>query len=234
MNSSKGNKFSDAELQALNRWTDLQDFSAPRSEPVDVKEATETLTVDQIEAIQKQAYAEAYAQGRQQGMEEGREIGLEEGRRQGYEESLHLLQKQAAELNVLLEALSEPFRTLDAAVEEELVKLACAIAGQLVRRELKTEPGEVVAVVREAVKALPLASQKITVNLHPEDAALVRTALSLDESMPPWCLREDPLLSRGGCTVETEVSSVDASVETRLAAVIATVLGGERRQDTQR
>ncbi|WP_256360375.1 FliH/SctL family protein [Methylomonas koyamae] len=134
----------------------------------------------------------------------------------------------------LLDALSEPFKKLDDAVEQELVKLAIAIASQLIRRELKSEPGEIVAVVREAIKVLPLAAQKVTVNLHPEDAALVRSALKLDESMPPWRLQEDPLLSRGGCIVETEVSRVDASVESRLAAVIANVLGGDRREDVEK
>ena len=234
MSSSKSNKFSEAELQSLDRWTGLQDFNAPRSEPVELEEVTETLTAEQIEEIQKQAYAEAFEQGKQQGYEEGKTEGLETGRKQGYEESLHLLQKQAAELTSLLEALSEPFKKLDEAVEQELVKLTIAIASQLIRRELRMEPGEIVGVVREAINALPLASQKVTVNLHPDDAALVRTALKLDDNMPPWRLQENPLLSRGGCTVETEVSSIDASVESRLAAVIATVLGGERREDLGR
>lgn len=238
MSSSKGNKFSEAELQSLDRWTALEDFSAPRSEHVELGEAMEMLTAEQIEEIQKQAYAEAFEQGKQQGYDEGltqgHAEGFEAGRKQGYEESLHLLQKQAAELTSLLEALSEPFKKLDDAIEQELVKLTIAIASQLIRRELKLEPGEIVGVVREAINALPLASQKVTVNLHPDDAALVRTALKLDENMPPWRLQENPLLSRGGCTVETEVSSIDASVESRLAAVVATVLGGERREDSGR
>jgi len=231
MSSSKSNKFSESELQALDRWTNLQDFSNPRSEAVELEEVTEVLTAEQIEEIQKQAYAEAFEQGKQQGYADGQKEGFEAGRKQGYEESLHLLQKQAAELTTLLEALSEPFKQLDESVEQELVKLTIAIASQLIRRELKLEPGEIVGVVREAINALPLASQKVTVNLHPEDAALVRTALKLDENMPPWRLQENPLLSRGGCTVETEVSRIDASVESRVAAVIATVLGGERRED---
>lgn len=234
MNSSKGNKFSEAELQALDRWTNLQNFSAARSEAVELEEVTEVLTAEQIEAIQKQAYAEAFEQGKQQGYAEGKKEGFEAGHKQGYEENQHLLQKQAAELNSLLEALSEPFKNLDEAIEQELVKLTIAIASQLIRRELRLEPGEIVGVVREAINALPLASQKVTVNLHPDDAALVRSALKLDESMPPWRLQENPLLSRGGCTVETEVSRIDASVESRLAAVVATVLGGERREDVGR
>jgi len=67
--------------------------------------------------------------------------------------------------------------------------------------------------------------------LHPEDAGLVRSALSLDEMSPPWKIVEDPLITRGGCKVDTEVSHIDATVENRLTAVIATLFGGEREHD---
>jgi flagellar assembly protein FliH len=77
---------------------------------------------------------------------------------------------------------------------------------------------------------LPLASQKISLKLHPEDAELVRSALVL-EMTPSWSLVEDPLITRGGCKVDTEVSHVDATVEHRLAAVITSILGGERERD---
>ena len=169
------------------------------------------LTVEEIEAMQKQAYDEAFQHGRQEGFEQGKAEGFEEGKKQGfeagskqgYEENLHLLQKKAAEFVLLMETLSEPFKKLDEAVEKELVKLAIAIAGQIIRREIKQDPGEIIAVIREAIKVLPSAAQKITLNLHPEDAELVRSTLKFDESLPPWCLVENPLITRGGCTVET-------------------------------
>ena len=242
MSSSKISKFSPAELEALNTWTDLENFGAARSENVDIEQATQVLTVEEIEAMQKQAYDEAFEQGRQQGFEQGLKQGFEQGQKEGfdaghtkgYEESQHLLQKQVAELNGLLEALSEPFKKLDDEVENELVKLVIAIASQIIRREIKLDPGQIVGVIREAVNVLPLASQQVILNLHPEDAELVRSVLKLDENPPPWTLQENPLITRGGCMVETEVSSVDASLEKRLSAVIATLLGGERQLDQAR
>ncbi|WP_150047876.1 MULTISPECIES: flagellar assembly protein FliH [Methylomonas] len=239
MSSSKHQKFSPAELQALDTWTDLEDFSTPRSENVALEQATQILTVEEIEAMQKQAYDEAFELGRQQGYEQGLEQGFQQGQQQGleqgmtkgYEQSQHLVQNQVKQLGMLLESLAEPFRNLDEEVEKELVQLVIAIAGLIIRRELKHDPGQIVAVIREAVNVLPLSSQKITLTLHPEDAELVKSVLHLDETMPPWRIQENPLLTRGGCTVQTEVSSVDASLEKRLSAVIATVLGGDRQQD---
>ena len=130
-----------------------------------------------------------------------------------------------------MQTLNEPFQKLDEEVEKELVALAMTVAAQLVRRELKSDPGQVIAAVREAVAVLPLSAQNITLHLHPEDADLVRSALALDEISPPWKIIEEPLITRGGCKVDTEVSHIDATVENRLAAVIANVLGGERQED---
>jgi flagellar assembly protein FliH len=204
-----------------------------KSESVDVAEAQNfeplampVLTVDEIEAMQKQAYDEAFAQGKQEGYSEG----FNEGSKQGYEENVQALQKKATEFAGLLESLSQPFKVLDAEVEKELVKLAMGIATQIIRREIKLDPGQVIAAVREAIKVLPLSSQKISLRLHPEDAELVRSALSLDEMSPAWRIVEDPFITRGGCKVDTEVSHIDATVENRLAAVITTLFGGEREQ----
>ncbi len=242
MNLSKGTRFSAVELESLDAWNNLEDFSSSRSEAVEDDE-TRILTVEEIETMQKQAYDEAFEEGRQAGFQQGKEEGISQGReegfkqgfdegsRKGYDDNVHLLRKQTAEFVSLLESLNEPFRELDEKVEQALVNLSIGIASQLVRREIKVDPGQIVAVVKEAVNALPLASQKISLKLHPEDAELVRSALLLDEMSPPWKIDEDPLVTRGGCKVETGVSHVDASVENRLAAIVAAVLGGERQED---
>ena len=210
-----------------------------QTEPVEVKaqkpEPPKILTIAEIEAIQNKAYQEAYDQGHEQGREsgyqEGFQKGYQEGSRKGYDENLHLLRQQAAEFSSLLESLNEPFKNLDQRVEQELVSLAMAVGAQIVRREIKVDPGQVVAVVREAVASLPVASQKITLRLHPEDAELVRSSLSLDEMTVPWQLIEDPLITRGGCQLDTESSHIDATIEQRLAVIFAQVMGGQRQDD---
>ncbi|TAL46080.1 MAG: flagellar assembly protein FliH [Methylovulum sp.] len=236
MNSSKSSGFSASELAALNLWhvPNVFDTEAPgNDEPVKTEEPeTEAepvpvLTVEEIEAMQKQAYDEAFAQGKKDGFQQG----YDEGLKKGYDENLHLLQKQATELTRLMESLSEPFKHLDDEVEKELAKLAIGVATQIIRREIKLNPGQVVAAVREAINVLPLSSQKINLHLHPDDAELVRSALSLDEMSTAWGIIADPLITRGGCKVDTDVSHVDATIEHRLAAVIANVLGSEREQD---
>lgn len=175
----------------------------------------------------QQGLAEGRAQGHAQGLAEGRAAGHAEGEAQGR----GAMREAAARFEALIDLLDEPLTHMDAKVEDELVALAIAIAKQLIRRELRTDPGQIVATVREAVAILPSSARRVTLHLHPEDAALMRSALALDEAGSRWRLQENPLMSRGGCRVTTETSSIDASVETRLAATIARLLGGEREED---
>lgn len=172
-------------------------------------------TLERIEAIKREARAE------------GLRLGEAEGRRTG----AAAVRAEAERLRQVLDSLSPAVQDLDRELERELVALATAIARQLVRRELRTEPGQIVAAVREALAVLPSSDRRIRAHLHPEDARIVREALHLSELEQPWQIVEDPTLSRGGALLETTSSRVDATVESRLNAVIAAMWGGERRED---
>lgn len=204
-------------------------------------------TLDEIEAIQSEAHEEGFAAGYQEGRREGREQGYKKGQQEGHAEGYQrgyaegltagrdevLLRVQ--KLDQMLGYLHQPLEKLDTTIEEELTWLATEIARQLVRRELRTSPGEVVAVVREAVSLLPAASSGIQVRLHPDDARLIREVLSLgNDNEPIWRIIEDQTLSRGGCVINSELSRIDATVEKRLGTVIASVLGDERESHAGR
>ncbi len=174
-------------------------------------------TASQLESVQKEAYEEGLAQGRRDGLATGTAEGLAKG---------------GALVEELLTRLARPLDDLDQRVEDSLVNLAMSVARHLVRRELKLDPGQVIAVVREAVSALPLGSQTVHLHLHPDDAALVRETMAVHEGETPWHVVDDPVLTRGGCRVVTEISQVDATVESRVAAAIAKVLGEEREGES--
>lgn len=176
-------------------------------------------TEQHTEQAKKDIYEEAYAEG------------LEQGKKKGYAAGLADIQVQANRLMQIIATLHEPLAQLDDQMEKELVALSIAIARQIVRRELKIDPGQIVAVVREAVASLPVGSRNVNLHLHPEDAALVRNALSLTGNDKTWRVVEDPLLTRGGCKVATDISQIDATLDTRIAAIAATILGGGRDHD---
>ena len=180
-------------------------------------EDLKALTASDVEKIQLQAQQEAAEQGYQEGLKKGLQAGEAQ------------MQASAQRLEALVKSLAAPLDEFDERVEHELVTLAIQIAKQLIRRELKADSGQVVAVAKEAIAALPSSSQNIELHLHPEDAALVKSALSIDDtSEDRWRLIEDPVITRGGCRVKTNASTIDATIENRLATIIAEALGDQR------
>ena len=170
------------------------------------------LTARHIEQVQQQAYDEGFALGHKEGLLAGKQE----------------IRAQAERLEQVLTSLARPLHELDQQAEQELVNLALAVAKQLIRREIKTDPGQIVAAAREALAALPAAARNVRLHLHPEDAARVREALALSEGEHGWRIVEDPVLTRGGCRVVTDTSYIDARVESRINAIVAQVLGDER------
>ena len=190
-------------------------------------------TAQDIAEIHQGAYEEGFALGRKEGRLQGQKDMREElNRRQAeIDAQLNGLKEQTQRLEDLFDLLAEPVKRLDEAMECSIADLAILISRHIVRRELRTHQGQVVAVVREALSRLPLASRHPRIHLHPEDVELVRSALGLGEEEKAWRLEADPLISRGGCLVETETSFIDATVEARLNALSAKMLGGERASD---
>ncbi|VAX14244.1 hypothetical protein MNBD_GAMMA24-2017 [hydrothermal vent metagenome] len=202
--------------KAYQRW-ELPDVGQDTSNEADA----EFPTAAEIETIQKQAYTEGF----ERGYREGQAKGLAQGETE--------VSQKAETFQKLIQTLDTPFEELDEQVIEQTAQLAIAVARQIIRRELHTDPGQVVAVVRDALKALPVVARKIRVFLHPDDADLVREALSLhdNDDSQTWRIIEDPLLSRGGCKINSENSTIDASVEMRLQRLISGIMGGERVRD---
>ena len=178
-----------------------------------------TVTAAELESIQKQAYNE----------------GFSLGQKEGFEKTKNEIDRKVESLASIIEMLTEPLNEIDDEIVEQLAQLSMSVAKQVIRRELHTDQGEIVGIVREAMSALPASTRKITLNIHPEDTELIRTSFSLgqddDSDELRWKVIEDPMISRGGCKISSENSSIDATVESRLNRVISTLLGGERESD---
>lgn len=201
---------------AVRRWQAPEVHSGRSPKPA--SEAGEKLlTADRLAAIEEQARSE------------GHRLGLEEGRRAGLDASRAEMQKKTAQLDALMESITPQLRVFDDVLLAQVSELVLAVARQFVRRELRSQPGEVVRVVRDALSALPASEARVRVYLNPEDAAVVRDALSPDSTERPLQILEDITLSQGGARLETESSVVDASLETRLNTIAARMLGDERR-----
>lgn len=174
-------------------------------------------TLSELEDVERAAWEEAYAKG----LEAGRIAGEAEIRKRF---------EVVNNIESILNALARPIQQLDKDVETQLVSLAFAIAKHVVRRELRIDPAQVIAIVRETVNLLPLAQRNVRVHLHPEDATILREKLAEPQAERAWSIVEDPVMARGGCRVSSDNSQIDARLETRLAAVFAHLMGDNREE----
>lgn len=173
---------------------------------------------DEVREEEKRVLAEAEARGHAAGMAAAkREIDAKKA----------ALDAQCRALQSAIDALARPLAQLDDQVHAQIALLAMRIARSVVRRELRTDPTQVVGIVRDTISLLPAATRGPRVLLHPEDAALVRERIATGPDAG-WSLIEDPTLSRGDCRVVTDHAQIDARIETRLGEALAALLGEER------
>lgn len=176
---------------------------------------------DELQGAEREAWQEAEAAGRA--------AGLASAQRQ-YEAKLRQADELCASLQTALARLSRPLAHVDDDVYSQIAQLAVAVARGLVRRELRTDPTQIIGIVRETVALLPASARGVRVVLHPEDAALVRQRLPTSGPDQAWSISEDPVLARGDCRVLTEFAQIDARIESRLQEALSTLLGEDRSQ----
>lgn len=211
-------------------WYNNQEKAA---EEVEVEEQPQPLTLDDIEAIRQSAYEDGFSEGKEagfiKGLEEGKLEGLgtghAEGLEQGHTEGLlngaEQIGKEVASWQTLLNRLHNPLEKLDQNAEYQLVRLATALAEQITRSEVKTSPQIILQALKQAVDALPISEQKLTINLHPEDLVFVQNAYSQEQCIQRgWDLQAEPALKRGDCQINTQVSSVDYTFDSRIEQVL--------------
>lgn len=163
-------------------------------------------TAEEVENIHQQAYQEGFAAG--------------------YREGKDKVDAELARLAQLMSALDGALNQFDETLTQNLLSLALDVARQMLREALRVRPELVLPVIREAVNSLPQAGQHPHLNLHPEDAALVRSLMADELNHFHWKLIENSRVERGGCRVETTNSEIDATMENRWKRILV-ALGRE-------
>lgn len=157
----------------------------------------------------------------------GRAAGLAAARAE-IDARLRQLDATGRALETALQALARPLAQIDDNIHGQIAMLATALTRSLLRRELRTDPAQIIAIVRDTVALLPASARGVRVLLHPDDATLLRERLNVAGPEQAWAVVDDPALSRGDCRVHTEYAEIDARLETRLSEALVLLLGDER------
>jgi flagellar assembly protein FliH len=160
-------------------------------------------TVEEIEALQQQAY------------EEARKAGHAEGVKQGLQE----IKQKANKLQAVINFLQQPLDDIDEQVEYQLTELSMLLAKHLLKKESSIDHQHIQNLLHESLQYLPLKSRDIRVRLNPADVELLKLG-EVNPDQQSWQCVADASVRAGGCIIESDQSVVDASVENRITQLM--------------
>jgi flagellar assembly protein FliH len=174
--------------------------------------ASEGVTSEVLQEARQQAYAEGFARGRDAGGQEVRDA-LEATVRKTAEET-------AVRMAQLLHNTRDHLKKSESQISRHILELACDLARQVVRQELKNDPIHLKPVISEALSQLVEDGLPATVRMHPGDLALMKGALLETLASPTPEFVADANVSPGGCLVESSTMAVDATIEKRWSRAV--------------
>lgn len=130
-------------------------------------------------------------------------------------------QEAARRLDAVVQVLNASLGDLQQNMAQGVLELACEIARQVVRQELRTNPQVLKPVVREALGMLVSDGRPATVRLHPEDLAMVGQELQQEMAAASLQWVADASVPPGGCLVEQAGMVVDGRLDKRWQHAIA-------------
>jgi flagellar assembly protein FliH len=158
-----------------------------------------------------------------QSFEAGRERGRQEGRQAEREAQATALTAEAERYKRQLTALAAKFseerdRYL-AAVEQEVVKLALAVAARILRREAQMGPLLLTGAVRVALGHLA-ASSEVELRVPAAELELWKEAIAhLPHVAMKPAVTAGEEMRLGDCVIESKVGTVDLGVRSQLAEI---------------
>jgi flagellar biosynthesis/type III secretory pathway protein FliH len=105
--------------------------------------------------------------------------------------------------------------------ENDIVRLATAIAKRLACRELQQHPDTIVAIVKEAIKTVG-GEDKVVIEVHPDDHAILTQymdELRENPEGPVIRMEANPEVKPGGCIVVADTGLIDMSLEERMDSI---------------
>ncbi len=197
-----------------NGWVETDEDAASELTGGPVRQETVTTSAE---------FEQRLAEETQRAFEAGRERGREEGRRAEREAQAPAAAQEKERRSRQVAALADEFhrereRYLHA-VEQEVVRLALAVAARILRREAQMDPLLLTGAVRVALGQIAGASE-VRLRVPAKEAALWNEAIALvpNLAVKPLVVADDNL-RLGDCAVESKVGTVDLGIRAQLGEI---------------
>jgi flagellar assembly protein FliH len=152
----------------------------------------------------------------QQIEQEAHREGCAKGRAEALDEMRRRLEPLEALLREACRRVASAHQAIIVNAEGELIDLAIAVAGRVLRSELETRREAVVPIVRAALEA---AGSRTIMGIRVSPGEYELLAEQRDGfvgSLESARIIADPTISSGGCVVEVEAGLIDARLESQL------------------
>lgn len=190
-------------------------------EVISAPEVPAGIPEEQVQAMLDQVREEAYQQGLQEGLKQG-ESQAEASWQSRMQEYQSTEGRDAAKrLNDVVFNAQKAVQGLQQKMAPDLLQLACDIARQVVRQELRCNPQALQPVVSEALDMLSADTKPAVVRLNPQDYEKLNAHLREALPNPKIEWLSDASVRRGGCLVESQGAQVDGSLERRWQRAVA-------------
>jgi type III secretion protein L len=190
-----------------------KDTYEARSEAQLIRERAQGQAAELVSQAQEQA--DALLAEAQEQAEALKQTAHDEGFAAGQTEGL-------AGLNEAVLRSSLRLQQIEKELAPQLTSLAVGIARRVLGKELEFHPEAVVEIVKQALGDKARQRREITLRIHPDDAHVIRenkpALLEMLSRCKEIAIREDADVEPHGVIIETEAGTIDAQLETQLAA----------------
>ena len=198
------------EKQGYSSFREFEESILKRQAKIEEDIAQAEITLLKAEEESKEIYKKAY------------ETGFKNGQSQGKEKSVEELQDLLSYIKDLGQAIASAQEESIVSAKESIGKLALAVAGKIVKREIQINKDVVLGIVSESLEAIK-GVKDIKVRVSAEDIDNVKEHKSIllqaADNIPDFELIEDPRIEQGGCIIETEFGILDARIDSQLQEV---------------
>ncbi len=160
-----------------------------------------------------------FQRGLKQGLSDGFRAGVTHEQRQ---QSVQLCRSTAI-LDEVVASMQLQFTSMENGVAQALTDMAFAIARQVIRADLVVNPDSIADITKEALTSLAERAMHPVIWLNPSDASQLPPAVLEILTVRGCRIEHDMTISRGGCRVESDSMTIDATLETRWQQALASI-----------
>lgn len=199
-------KGSNSDFEINNLVAELTGIADKRR--AEIEERIEALTLEKLKTVEEKAYNEAY------------DLGLIEGTEKAFQEKTAEIEKRLGDLDLLMNQIQHLTINLLAEKENQIMKMINKLASKIAMFEIEQNQENLIRLIYEMFEEMQ-DDEKVLIRVAPSDAEFIkqtRTKLGTENNvLKTLKIEVDHDLLPGGCVMESNYGSIDASIEMRVS-----------------